>query len=120
MTDQLARHRDAMRRHRRSARLLMAGALVLGGFAVLWACLALWFVFVFAIGTSLLLAHLSDSAHYDYRAAAVRADRIERTQRHIPSQRGASHEFVPCCGTWVASAGLAHERHCPYGQDAAA
>lgn len=120
MSDQLARHREAARTARRTTRILTWGGYALLGVAVLFALAENWIGFGGLVVLSLLVGELSDRAHRDYRAAVVRADRIERMQRRIPSQRDGSPEFVPCCGTWVASAGLAHERRCPYGEDAAA
>ncbi|MFD3517737.1 hypothetical protein [Streptomyces sp. NPDC058657] len=119
MPDQISRYRDAMRRHRRTSRVLLAVALALGLLSVVCAIHSLWAPFAFTIFVSLFLGDASERAHHDYRTAAARLRRAE-WQHHIPAQRGAAPQFVTCCDTWPASAGLAHDRHCPRGTDAAA
>lgn len=106
-------HREAMRRHLRTRRVLAAAATVLGLLALTSGALGQWAVFGVSLIVSVFLTEAAARAGRDYRAAAVRAQRAER----VTSIR--DRQPVACCGTWVSSAELVHGRHCQADQRAA-
>lgn len=111
MTQQISRHRAAMRRHRRTSNMLTAAATVLGLLAVGFAVRGSFVPFGLVIITSVFVGEAAGRAHRDYRRARSRALQVERGR-----VAGTS-----CCATWAASSGTVHSPYCHHdtGQCAA-
>ncbi|RPK76376.1 hypothetical protein EES45_23070 [Streptomyces sp. ADI97-07] len=107
MNPHVTRHRDAMRRHRRTRALLAAAATVLGLLALVSLAYGHLILFGVSCFVSVLLTEAAARAGRDYRAAEVRTQRAER-----PPTRLVVRQPVACCGTWVSSAGLVHGPRC--------
>ncbi|MFF9690257.1 hypothetical protein [Streptomyces sp. NPDC014623] len=114
MNPHVIRHRDAMRRHRRTRAMLAAAATVLGLVALVCGALAVWVPFGVCLIVSVFLTEGAARAGRDYRAAAEQCRRTEQ-----PPVRLVVRQPVACCSTWVSSAGLVHGARCDVGRWAA-
>lgn len=110
----VTRHREAMRRHRRTRAVLAAAATVLGLVALVCGALGVWAVFGVCLFVSVFLTEGAARAGRDSRAAAARAYRAEQPPVQLVVRR-----HVACCDTWVSSAGLVHGSRCDAGRWAA-
>lgn len=102
MTQQISRHRAAMRRHRRTSNMLTAAATGLGLLAIMFAMRGSLAPFGLVIIVSVFIGEAAGRAHRDYRLARSRALQAERGRASNTS----------CCATWAASSRTVHGPYC--------
>jgi hypothetical protein len=113
--NRVSRHREAVRRHRRTRALLAAAATVSGLLALVSLAYGQLLVFGVSLVVSVLFTEAAARAGRDCRAAL---QRIALAAQPRPS-RIVVRQPAACCSAWVSSAGLAHGARCDVGRWAA-